>query len=198
MTSLNKSQLKTYNQKKKNISNDIYLSSIISKKININFKQVDENINQTLLLKLKLEFEGKCNIEGFIKNDSIAIISYSCGVLNGENISFDVIFECLVCYPVEGMIISAKVKDITKAGIRALLPNDDKTLMIFVARDHHYNSQKFSQINVDEDIKVKVLGQRFEINDPFIAVIGELYENKDIFDKGKSKSKPKLVIKSKK
>ena len=96
------------------------------------------------------------------------------------------------------MIISAKVKDITKAGIRALLPNDDKTLMIFVARDHHYNSQKFSQINVDEDIKVKVLGQRFEINDPFIAVIGELYENKDIFDKGKSKSKPKLVIKSKK
>ena len=72
--------------------------------------------------------------------------------------------------------------------------------MIFIARDHHYNSQKFSQINVDNEIKVKVLGQRFELNDPFISVIAELYESKDLIDKSKSKTKgkPKLVLKSKK
>ncbi len=200
MASLISSEKKTLPTKKKIISNDIFVSSIISKRITINFNQVDQNIKQNLLKKLQFDFEGKCNIEGFIKNNSISIISYSCGVLKGESISFDVIFECLVCFPVEGMIITCKVKDITKAGIRALLPNEDKILMIFIARDHHYNSQKFSQINVDNEIKVKVLGQRFELNDPFISVIAELYESKDLIDKSKSKTKgkPKLVLKSKK
>tara|TARA_Y100000389_G_scaffold94271_1_gene90918 strand:- start:581 stop:1177 length:597 start_codon:yes stop_codon:yes gene_type:complete len=197
MASVNKSENKIIQNKKKHISNEIFLTSIICKRLVINFNQVDQNIKATLLKKLKFEIEGKCNIEGFIKNNSINIISYSCGVLKSDSIVFDVVFECLICYPVEGMIISCKVKDITKAGIRCLLPNDDKTLMIFIARDHHYNSYKFSQINVDDEIKVKVLGQRFELNDDFISVIAELYETKDLLDKSKTKGKPKLVLKSK-
>lgn len=197
MASSNINEKKSIQTKKKPISNDIFVSSIISKRITLNFNQVDQNIKQNLLKKLQIDFEGKCNIEGYIKNNSISIISYSCGVLRGESISFDIIFECLVCFPVEGMIITCKVKDITKAGIRALLPNEEKILMIFIARDHHYNSQKFSQINVDDEIKVKVLGQRFELNDPFISVIAELYESKDLLEKSKTKGKPKLVLKSK-
>ena len=92
------------------------------------------------------------------------------------------------------MTINCVVKDITKAGIRAELPDNDKTLMIFIARDHHYNNQKFSAIKVDEQIKVKVLGQRFELNDTFISIIAELVEQKVISD-SKAKTKPRLVLK---
>ena len=155
---------------------------------------------QSLCLKKFLEenFEGKCNIEGYIKRNSINIISYSCGVLKSNNIEFTVLFECFVCHPVEGMIINCIVKDITKAGIRAELPNDDKTLIIFIARDHHYYSQTFSSIKVGELIKVKVIGQRFELNDKFISVIAELQDIKDLVNSSKkesiSKKKPKLIV----
>jgi len=178
---------------KKNI-NDIFVNSVLTKKIYLDFKYIDNNIKTTLGNILSKDIEGKCNIEGFIKPNSISIISYSCGVLKAETITFDVVFECLICFPVEGMTINCVVKDITKAGIRAELPDNDKTLMIFIARDHHYNNQKFSAIKVDEQIKVKVLGQRFELNDTFISIIAELLEQKVLSD-SKTKTKPRLVLK---
>lgn len=179
---------------KKN-TNEIFITSILTKKVFLDFKYVDQNIKTTLANILSKDIEGKCNIEGYIKPKSISIISYSCGILKAETITFDVVFECLICFPVEGMTINCVVKDITKAGIRAELPDNDKTLMIFIARDHHYNNQKFSSIKVDEQIKVKVLGQRFELNDTFISIIAELVEQKVIAESTKTKSKPRLVLK---
>jgi DNA-directed RNA polymerase subunit E'/Rpb7 len=196
MTSKSESKI---SMPKKKILNNIFIPTILSKNLNIKFIEVDQNIKDKLKNILSKILEGKCNIDGYIKKDSIKIISYSCGILKGNSIEFNVIFECLVCHPVEGMLINCVVKDITKAGIRAELPNDDKTLVIFVARDHHYNSQKFSSIKVGEDIRVKVLGQRYELNDNFISVIAELVNTKELIELSKKetikKSKPKLIFK---
>lgn len=185
---------KTSNLKKKQQNSNIFIPSVITKDIVIDFIYIDQNIKETLKNILINKFENKCNIEGFIKKNSINIISYSCGTLKSKSIMFTVLFECLICHPIEGMNISCVVKDITKAGIRAELPNDDKTLIIFIPRDHHYNSSKFSSINPGEEIKVKVLGQRFELNDKFISVIAELMDIKNLIET--SKKKPKLILKS--
>lgn len=190
--SSSKSYLKSSLSKKKK-NNDIYTPSIITKSINLNLLEVDDNIGDTLQKKLSDLFEGKCGIEGFIKNNSIKIITFSCGQLKANYIMFKIVFECLICHPVEGMRINCVVKDITKAGIRASLPNGDNSLIIFIARDHHSQSPKFSQIKINEDIKVKVLGQRFELNDTNISVIAELVYTKDS-SQIISKS-PKLILK---
>ena len=50
-------------------------------KVNIDFKNVNNNLNNLLLEKVKLDLEGKCNENGFVKNDSIKILSYSSGEL---------------------------------------------------------------------------------------------------------------------
>jgi hypothetical protein len=47
-------------------------------------------------------------------------------------------------------------------------------LNIFIARDHHYNIPYFSELKEKDIIMVRVIGQRFELNDPFVSVIGEL------------------------
>ena len=182
---------------KKKSLNEIFMSTIMSKNIILEFIKVDQNIKQTLKKILSENFEGKCNIEGYIKKDSINIISYSCGTLKANKIEFTVLFECLVCHPVEGMLINCIVKDITKAGIRAELPNDSNTLIIFIARDHHYHSQKFSSIKLGDEIRVKVIGQRYELNDKFISVIAELNDIKDLVNVPKKESfkkKPKLIV----
>ena len=94
------------------------------------------------------------------------------------------------------MIIECNAKNITKAGIKAEIDEDPTPLIIFLARDHHQNSKYFTSVNVDEKIRIRVLGQRYELNDPYVSIIGELVEIVDqrIKNKSKSKAKPKLVI----
>ena len=47
-------------------------------------------------------------------------------------------------------------------------------LVIFIARDHHYKSNAFSNVKENDTIQVKVIGQRYELNDKYVSVIAIL------------------------
>jgi DNA-directed RNA polymerase subunit E'/Rpb7 len=122
-----------------------------------------------------MKLEGYCLKEGYVKPDSVEIIEYSPGSIMGENVKFQVSLQCMVCHPVEGMIIDCSVKNVTKAGIRAEISKYEKSpLVIFVARDHHYDNVEFNNIKEDDIIQVKIIGMRFELNDTYVSVIAEL------------------------
>tara|TARA_B100001093_G_C26571304_1_gene903075 strand:- start:338 stop:880 length:543 start_codon:yes stop_codon:yes gene_type:complete len=175
------------NKKKKEVG--VFSKSLLTRKIYINFEKLGNNIYTMLENKIKHQLEGKCTIEGYIQNDSISLISYSSGVLKDYSVQFEVVFECLICCPVEGMNIKCVVKNITQAGIKAIIGNEEETpVIIYLARDHHYNNSYFSSLKEKEEIQVKVVGQRYELNDKCISVIGELSEKQ-------VKKKTKLVIK---
>ena len=165
-------------------------TTIITRKCYINITSVGSNIKQTLEKNIANEIEGKCITEGYIKIDSVKIISYSNGVVNGSDISFDVVFECNVCSPVEGMHINCIAKNITKAGIRAELDEMNSPIVIFIARDHNYMSKNFSSIQENQQIKIRVIGQRYELNDTYVSVIGELVTDiQSMSQTAKSKTK---------
>ena len=86
----------------------------------------------------------------------------------------DIVFECEICHPVEGMIINCVIKNKTKAGIRAEIDEEPSPVIIFIARDHHNNNQNFIKAQEGDPITVSVVGQRYELNDKYISVIGEL------------------------
>ena len=151
---------------------------------------IGKNLNQIIEENIRFQFEGKCLAEGYIKTDSSKIITYSSGCIErGNNISFVVVFECDVCFTVEGMLIPCIAKNITKAGIRAESANEiPSPIIVFIAKDHHFNVAQFSEIKEGDNINVKVIGQRFELNDKYISIIAELVKEKDV------SSKPKIVI----
>ena len=99
-------------------------------------------------------------------------------LLENETIKFQVVFQCQVCNPSEGQIIPCIAKNITKAGIRAEADDDNNPLIIFIARDHNYLNKSFSNIIENQEIVVRVIGQRFELNDKSISVIADLVESK--------------------
>jgi len=86
----------------------------------------------------------------------------------------------MVCHPVEGMLIECTSKTITKAGIHAQVidANNVIPLTIFIARDHHNTDSYFNSIKENMKITVKVIGIRYELNDPFICAIGKLVKEK--------------------
>ena len=63
--------------------------------------------------------------------------------------------------------------------------------MVFIARDHHIKSKYYSTIKENNLITVRVIGQRFELNDSYISIIAELIEPRD---KKLSMKKTKLKI----
>jgi len=175
----------------------IYSRGLISRNIILPITFIGKNIKETIEENIKQNFEGKCVVEGYIKPNSSKIITYSSGIIErGNNISFEVVFECDVCFPVEGMLIQCVAKNITKAGIRAESAADvPSPVVVFVAKDHHFNVPHFAEIQEGDKINVRVIGQRFELNDKYISIIGELIKEKDFTQqKPKIAAKPKLVF----
>ena len=113
------------------------------------------------------------------KKDSIQILSHSAGLAQIDTLDYNVTFQCDVCYPVEGMVLEASVKNITKAGIRATVSDENNPIIIFLARDLHLDNDSFHNLNIDDRIESNVIGTRFEYGDPCIYIIGELIKKID-------------------
>lgn len=185
--------MQSQSQSKVKVTKEIKLDSIFSKSlltrtISLPMQVIGSNLRDILEEKIRKSFEGKCEQEGFIKAGSSQIVTYTSGIITrGNMVVFDVAFEADICFPVEGSVLLCTVKNITKAGIRAESADAvPSPIVVFVAREHHNaNSSLFSSVKVDDRIYVRVIGQRFELNDKFVSVIGDLIKNS---------TKPKLVI----
>ena len=195
--------------------NVIYSDCLITRTIQLSITSIDKDIYKTILQKIVDEYEGRCVVEGFIKPSSCNIMSYSSGLIKSDYIIYEVVFNCKICFPVEGMIIRCIANNITKAGIRAEIAHvKPSPAVVFITRDHHYNVDFFSTIKEGDMFEASVIGQRFELNDKFVSIIAKLKEPKkheskinapvivDSSEELKSKKtktkKPKTVIERKK
>ena len=174
--------------KRKQPDSDIYTRTLFTKKVVKNMLNIGGNNIKIILEKMVAsQLEGKCIVEGYVKPGSTRLMTYSSGIINGDEISFDVAIDCLICSPVEGMRIECVVKNITKAGIRAEVEVDDgfglvgtTPMVIFIIKEHHMLigdlaiKTIFLNVNENDRIAVKVIGQRYELNDKYISVIAEL------------------------
>ena len=182
------------NKRREDIIKPIYSRCLITRKIMLPITSIGKNIKQTIEVNISANFEGKCLVEGYIKPNSSKLITYSSGKIEkGIFLLFEVVFECEVCFPVEGAKILCVAKNITKAGIRAESADSiPSPVVVFIARDHHYNHTYFSTIKEGDKFQVRVIGQRFELNDKYVSIIGELINPKTDFFKPKEASKPRI------
>lgn len=186
-------------KKEQKKSYGIYMLHVLERSISIPFVSVGANIHQIIEEKLVDTLEGKCTNEGYVKPNSIRIMTYSSGMMDGANVTFHTIFECLVCNPVEGLRFGAVVKNITKAGIRAEYntnsDSEESPVVVFISRDHHFNNKDFGKVETGNNIQVQVVGSRFELNDTQISIIGQLVKKKNRSTKLKKKLKIKIPVK---
>ena len=179
----------------------IFTKMLINHKVPLEFRYVNRLLTDNILEYLKKRFEGKCCEQGYIKPDSINVVNYSSGIVKNNLIIFDVVFESLVCYLVEGLEVNCVAKNITKAGIRAEFDMEKTPAVIFVARDHHYVNKKFNEVEEGNIITVKIIGQRYELNDTNISAIAELVKvnktsKKLLIEDDVSKSSSKTSVKT--
>lgn len=154
----------------------VYSNEMLTRKVFLTMDQVGQNIKQNLERSISYSIEGKCTQDGYIKPNSVRVNTYSAGVVNNEKIEFQTVFECMVCHPVEDMVIDCKVKTLTKAGIHGEVIDNEGNMpvTVFIARDHHFTNKQFGAVEENSVITTKIIGIRFELNDPYICAIGTL------------------------
>jgi DNA-directed RNA polymerase subunit E'/Rpb7 len=151
----------------------LYTEAIIQEKIKIQFNKVSNNMTRFFESYAEKKIESKCRNEGYVRMGSSSVLSYSTGLLTSDSIIYNVVYSVDVCYPYENMEINCKIKNITKIGIRAVISEHNNPIVLFISREHNPDKD-FDQYKENQIIKVKVLGHRFELNDEYISVIGEL------------------------
>lgn len=180
----------------------VYTRSLLDTKITLAITEIGQNIKKNLEAKIISKIAGKCINEGYIKppsdrdTNAIKIVSYSSGSIMGDIVEFHVVFECMACLPVEGMLMECVCRTVTKAGVHAEVvdPDGNRPVTVFVARDHHDRDNQFNTIKEGAKVLVRVIGLRFELNDQYICVIAKLLNIIDMSTQLNKKMKPRIHV----
>ena len=178
---------KRVNQKQNLLNQpDLYHKQIIQHKVQIPFHKIPSSLVTYFETYARKHIMGKCYKEGYIfygeGGKNVKVVSHTSGIMNSNLVDFNVMYEFDVCYPHEDMEIMCKVDSVTKIGIKAILSNDERKnpMVIFASRIHNVN---FFESNNGETenlegkiIKVRVIGSRFEVNDEYLSLLGEIIE----------------------
>ena len=160
---------------------DLYTKQILTKRIFITADTLGDDINKTIKNKLDEEMNGICIKEGFIKPNTINIVSRSEGVLSINNfksvIYYTIKFEVMICNPYIGQIIDCFVSEVTKSNIMCYIENEDESpLNIFLSKQYHIGNEEYGKIKTGDKIKIQVSGKKYEYLDREILVIANFLE----------------------
>ena len=151
----------------------LFHKQLINERILVSYNNIGKDMESYFQSYVETYIEGKCRNEGFIKNNSSKVIEYSAGLLYSSKVEFLVVFEVYACMPYEDMELKCIVKNINKIGIRCIIQEENNPMNIFINNEHNSNMDMDSY-HESQEIKVKVLGHRFELNDTFISIIAEI------------------------
>ena len=149
----------------------------LTKKVHIQSKFLQRNMEASILAQLKMSYEGHCSAEGYIERNSITLMEYSLGRTNyiRGGVDYDVRFQADVCLPHPGQRFKAVVKIRSKIGIHAETP----PIKILIPRDLHMGNEDFNNAAIDSEIEFEVVGSQFKQKDVDIIIVGKLLSLKE-------------------
>ena len=147
--------------------------------ISISVSEIQANEMENVFKKyLKQKYEGKCTENGLVKTDSVKIFTYSTGVHEGAKFMFTVVFDCEICDPVEGMILTCKVINKHTGGIMAISSTETPSpITVYITNDYllmfpSTATDTMNELSVGDVFDAKIIGARKKLGMPTIDVIG--------------------------
>ena len=165
---------------------DLFIPQIIQIKEGLLLSELNNNVttNITELLdihlenKIKKKIGGKCMNVGYIDKNSVKVISRSIGKMNTSHFNGEIYYqiqlECKVCKPIPNQIIEATIVGKNKIGILCVAG----PLQIIIPSSHHNDASFYNKLNKDDNILVKIINYKFQLNDDHIKVVGEYIDKK--------------------
>jgi len=169
---------------------DINYETLIHKRITLEPKMLDTNLEQHISELVKSKYGNQYLQEGYVKKESIKVIKRSMlqqipNKFNGDMIT-NVIFSATVLNPVKGNVIVGKISGINKAGFLI----NQNPFIINVLIEQHENKALFKDLKVGDEVKVVVVATKYNQKNNTITIIAKMEQEYN--------KKMKIKIKSKK
>ena len=171
-----------------------YNIQVISERVNVKPMYLTSNFEQVITTAAKFKLEGKICKSGYVRPDSVLVLSRSLGYYNSAHfqgqVTFDVELVCDICNPVRGDTIFCEVVNLHQYGLRANA-GDNSEISVYVMREHHSDHFDDPKLCEHSHILVEVICTRCKLNDKKIIVTGKIvrvfeqqslqdYENKSV------------------
>lgn len=160
-------------------TDNIYEKRQLSTSLSIHPKTFNySDVNNIILEKLKKKVEGKCISDGFIKQESVEIISRSLGMLLNHdfnsNITYEIIYSADVCNPREGQTIEVVIDTIDETNtVCYYLDEESSPIEIYLFKQHYLENQEYAALQQGDRIIVKILDTQIEFGSKKILAIAE-------------------------
>ena len=139
--------------------------------VHVNAKNLQRNIDASLLAQIRMKYEGVCAAEGYVHRGSTTIIEHSLGradlIKGGAN--YSVVFQADVCYPHPGQKFKAPVNLKSKIGLHIEMP----PMKVLLPRDLHIGDPVFDDVDEKQEVEFEVVGAKFQQGDESIVVLGK-------------------------
>lgn len=157
----------------------IYHTRILSENIQLMPKTLNSyDLDKVILDILKKKVEGKCISDGFIKLDSVEIVSRSLGcmenhVFNGS-VSYFIKYKAEICSPVMGQIIECYV-DTNDETNSVCYVGDEATspVEIYLFRENYVGNAEYASLRQGDRVAIRVQKTQVEFGNDKILVGAE-------------------------
>tara|TARA_B100000212_G_C27233598_1_gene472705 strand:+ start:251 stop:748 length:498 start_codon:yes stop_codon:yes gene_type:complete len=160
-----------------------YISSqLLTTSINVEIKNIQGDINQILYKLLKKKYEGVCNKDGYVENDSLQIINRSIGEIktinNTSYIVYNITYKANIYSPVKETKLDICVNSITKMGIVGYLKDKEEETIesspfIVIVPREYFNEGDIDSISVNDKLKVEIIDSRIKYMSKNIQIVAK-------------------------
>ena len=160
-----------------------YISSqLLTTSINVEIKNIQGDINQILYKLLKKKYEGVCNKDGYVENDSLQIINRSIGevktINNTSYIVYNITYKANIYSPVKETKLDISVNSITKMGIVGYLKDKEEETIesspfIVIVPREYFNEGDIDDISVNDKLKVEIIDSRIKYMSKNIQIVAK-------------------------
>jgi len=159
----------------------VFKPAFIEQRVALSPRELDEaaeDIDAYLVGKLRQSLEGRCCSHGFVKSNSVELVSRSLGQAENGRFTGAFMFTVkvkLMCFlPFTDQRIRAKVLHVNKMGAMVLLAENIEAIRINLPRELHLARTDFDGLQKGYTIQVRILKSRFQKDEPFINAVGLL------------------------
>ena len=150
---------------------------------------LNANYRTNILKVLKKKYEGICSKFGYIKQNSIELLSVNKGSIELSTfhgyVLFDVEFNASICNPAIGSIVKCKVKNINVFGLlctSGIIEHgkyQNILNIIIPKRDSQFTNHPdlLKNITINDEVNVEILGKKYILNNKNINVFGKIIDS---------------------
>ena len=151
---------------------------------------LNSDYKKNILKVLKKKYEGICSKFGYIKQNSIELLSVHKGSIELSTfhgyVLFDVEFNASICNPAIGSIVKCKVKNINvfgilcTSGITEYGQYQNILNIIIPKQDSQFTKHPdlLENITINDEVNVEILGKKYILNNKNINVFGKIIDSK--------------------